>query len=146
MSLVSTPYRWFWRTWYKNAAHWVWDIRNGLRNIPIFFEAVWWFRAWDYNGLLGLIETAAKEMARGHKEYGHTVNSEKTVRQLTIVFELCRRLREDNYFENAGYQSDKWKDLPDYQRTQIVKHSAAVAKNDAIYLGKQFKFVQHWWD
>lgn len=147
MRLVSTPYRWLPRTVWKNLDHWFYDIRNGLSNIPLFFEAVWHFRSWDSDGLLEIIQVATKEMSRCHKEFGHCMNSEKTAKQLIAASELCRRLREDNYFENAGYrQGESWDNLPEYQKTQIARHSALVSKNDAIYLGKLFRFVQGWWD
>lgn len=141
MPLVSTPYRWLPRTFLKNLSHWYWDIRNGLRNLPVFFSAVWWFRSWDYTGLLSLMEVAAREMARC-QQHGHLVGAPKKARQLTVLAELCRRLQEDNYADMHGYREG----LTDFELREVFKRSDASAMNDCLYIGRLFRFVRHWWD
>jgi len=143
--LVSTPYRWLWRTWRTNLVHWFWDVRNGVNNLFIFFEAVWWFRSWDWSGLAELIEVAAKQMRRAQENGCHT-GSERYAKQLLVVQNLCRRLREDNYFENAGYNDKTWKQMPEFRTRQIARHSTYMSQQDALYLGKMFKFLQCWWE
>lgn len=141
MRLVSTPYRWLPRTFWKNIDHWFWDIRTGIRNLWIFFEAVWWFRSFDSSGLLELMQIATRKMADCQKR-GYHVGADKYARQLTVASELCRRLRADTYFEMSGYREC----MTDFEKGVTFKRADEVAKNDAVYLGKLFRFVQHWWD
>lgn len=141
MSLVSTPYRWLPRTFLKNLSHWYWDIRTGVRNLWIFFEAVWWFRSFDCTGLLGLMEVAAKRMAVCQQN-GYHVGKDKYARQLRVLAELCRRLRKDDYGDMHGYRDG----LTNLELREVFKRSNASAKNDALYLGRLLRFVQHWWD
>lgn len=145
MKLVSTPYRWRWRTWYKNLNHWYWDIRTGIRNVYRFFPEVWWHRSFDSDGMLAFIEKSATLLEKTI-ENGHLANGERYAKQLMQVRVLCRRLRADDYFRNAGYDPYIWESIPGYRATQIAQHSHYMAKQDAERLGKMFKFVQHWWD
>jgi hypothetical protein len=123
-----------------------WDTYYGVKNLKQFFWSVWEFRKWDYTGMLSLIQIAAKDM-QSCQENGIHDGSKRYARQLLIVKELSRRLQKDNYFENAGYGDGKnWENLSDVERTLIATRASVNAKNDAEYLGKMFKFVQHWWE
>lgn len=125
---------------------WLWGIRCKLRNIRIFWRAVLDFNTCDYSGLLQLMEISLRAMRDLHRDHGVTVGRERTARQLTVAAELCRRLNEDRHFQNAGYDPTTWKHLDDKRKTRICEHSVQMAKNDAVYLGRAFRFVQHWWD
>ena len=125
---------------------WPWRLSMGIRNVCRFWRPVWYFHACDYSGMLELMEVAAREMRDLHRDHGVTSYRERTARQLTVVAELCRRLHEDNYFENAGYDPKTWGRHSDHKRSRIAKHSSEMAKWDAIYLGRMFRLVQHWWD
>ena len=144
MQIIVSPYRWTFRTFWKNFTSWGWDIRNGVRNLCTFFEAVWWFRSWDWSGMVHLLEVSAREL---HKDQmlGRHVGSEKEARRLLVVAELCTRLRDDSYFEQAGYNPKTWKTLPDSCKKRAIKHSAYMAGHDAEYLGRMLRFVHHWW-
>lgn len=144
MKLVSTPYRWLPSTVWKNVAHWGWDIRTGLRNIPKFFSAVWGFRSWDWTGMVELLQISAREMRKAQEEGIH-VGDARESRRLRMVEELCRRLLEDSYFTKAGYDPETWQDLPDHECRRIAEHSGYMEKQDARYLGSLLRFVQHWW-
>ena len=145
MKLVSFPYRWMPRTFFTNISHIYWDFKNGILNLFTFFEAVWWFRSWDWTGLVELIEVSAREM-RFAQEHGIHTNSDRYAKQLKIVEALCKRLRADEYFENAGYQQEHWNSLPEHRCSQIAKHSVYMAAQDAAYLGRMLRFVQCWWE
>lgn len=73
------------------------------------------------------------------QEHGTHVNSDRYAKQLLIVQNLCRRLREDKYFENAEEGNVINKNLS-------AQYWKRMAEQDAEYLGKMFKFLQHWWD
>lgn len=135
MKLVSFPYCWRWGTIWKNISHVYWDLKNGLRNIPLFFEAVWWFRAWDWTGMVELLEISAREM-RDVQTTGRHTGSERSAKQLMVIQNLCRRLREENYFDMHGDEHDRtWAERVSYS-----------GKNDAEYLGRMMRFVQYWWE
>lgn len=145
--LLPTPYRSLWRTIWPNLQYKWYAFKHGVKNIFIFFWAVWHFDACDYTGLLELIEVAVRKMRDLHRDYGHTIDAPRVARQLTIVETLCRRLREDRYFQAAGYgDGTRWNTLTDFEQSRVAKHSVQMAKADAIYLGKMFRFIQHWWD
>lgn len=137
-------YRWTWHTIPANLRWAWWSFWFGCRNVRIFWSAVWHFNTCDYTSLLELIERAARQMRALHTEHPITADAGKVAKRLTVVAELCRRLREDNYFVNAGYDN-KWQYRSDSDMTRIVKHAGEMAQNDARYLGQQFRFVQHWW-
>lgn len=97
--------------------------------------------------MVELLEVSAREMQRSIElnDVKHA-RWERDHKHLLIVEELCKRLRADNYFHNAGYDPETWKIRSDFERRKIVEHSSKMAQQDAIYLGKMFKFVQHWWN
>lgn len=137
--------RWRPKAMPEKLSRWYYTTKYGVRNLWIFFRAVWYFRSWDYTGLLELMWISAREL-RSSQELNRHVGSEKETKRLLIVETLCKRLYADEYFRNAGYQRDRWKDLTDSRQSWIAKHSSYMAKQDAIYLGKMMKFIQHWWD
>lgn len=99
-------YRLMWRTVPKIIDACYWDIRNGVRNLWHFRRSVWQFRAFDYTGLLGLIETAALDMKACHDQK-ITTDWEKCSKELAVLAEMCRRLSSDNYFDNNGAERRK---------------------------------------
>lgn len=143
---MSRPYRWLWKTIFLNLASYYYDLKNGIHAYWVFRKTVWHFRSWDFSGLLKLMETATSEMYCCHRDYAHYVGAERTAKQLLIVRELCKRLREDKYFKKAGYDSQNWDYFDDFDKSRIVKHSVYMAEQDAVYLGKMMRHVQKWWD
>ena len=139
--IVSNLYSW--RHPWKNLNSWYWDIKRGVRNLFIFFDAVWWFHSFDYTGMLRLLEVSAHQMRLSLKAH---VGAEKDIKQLIIVETLARRLREDDYFANAGYDSKKWNTFSDEEHCRISNHASYMSKQDAEFLGHTMRFVQHWWD
>ena len=148
MKLHSTPYRWHWRTVWKNIAHWGWNIRNGISNLFTFFETVWWFRSWDWTGTVELLRVSAKQMLIAQTIGSHHSGAEREAKHLRVVIALCDRMLADEYFQKAGYLEDheEWKKLSDFERCRIAKHSEYMSRQDAAYLGKMLRFIQYWWD
>jgi hypothetical protein len=141
------PYRWTCSTVFSNL-RWGWyTAYYGICSLFAFFKAVWRFNTCDFAGLLVLIETATRLMRDHHRYNGVTVDAPKVARQLTVVSELCRRLREDNYLQNAGYgDGEAWSRMTEFRRKQVAKHACKMQQQDADYLGKMFKSVNTWWD
>ncbi len=116
-----------------------------FRNVARFGRIVWDFQRGDYSHLLQLMEVALREMRDQHRDFPITADASECAKQLTIAAELCRRIREDNYFENAGYEFTTWRSLPEAEKLRIAKHAEAMAVNDCAELGKSFRRVRHWW-
>jgi hypothetical protein len=115
-------------------------------NIKRFWPVLRHFQSYDYSGLLLCIEVATKDMAAYHRTHGHTVSRMRIGQQLAVVSELCKRLNADGYFDNAGYDPRTWRDRPDYECHRIATHAGYMEKQDAAYLGRMFRYINHWWD
>lgn len=84
----------------------IWSIRTAniwkfFRNLWLFRKALWNYRSWDYAGLLQFMETCGRDMSKAHTT-GNLVRSEQTAKELLIVAEIVKRLREDEYVFNKG--------------------------------------------
>lgn len=127
------PFKWFYRS------H-IWGLRFRLRNVRMFASAVWHWDSCDYSPTLEMMQIAFRAISRLHTEHGHLVSSEKTAKQTKIVAELCRRMCDDVYFNNArnafnGGKGQRW-----------AKHVDYLGKQDSEYFGRMFRFVRHWWN
>lgn len=93
----------------------VWSIRTAnvwkfFRNLYVFRKALWTYRSWDYYGLLDFMQTATHDMHKLHKEHGHLVRSEDTAKELLVISELLKRIREDKYLDSVqGYEHTEGK-------------------------------------
>lgn len=85
----------------KHLLSYRYDIYNFFRNLWLFKECMWHYRRWDYSGLLHFMETCARDMSKAHTT-GNLVRSEQTAKELLIVAELVKRIREDEYVFNKG--------------------------------------------
>lgn len=125
----------------------IWTIRTAtlwtyLHNLWIFRKAMWRFRAYDYTGLLMLMEAATKDMHLCHKNHGQLMRSEETAKELLIVSTLLKRIREDNYTDEVqGYKQVEGKmfggtfyqkpnTLPNINAKCFYKMRENVKKND----------------
>lgn len=124
------------------------DIWKYFRNLYVFHKALWYYRSWNYEGLLYLMEEATKDMHNCHKNHGHLVRSEDTAKELLIVSTLLKRIREDKYTDevqgwspkegslwNGGFYQ-KPNTLPSINAKSFYKMREAVKKNDLDYLCK----------
>lgn len=127
-------------------------MRNVLRYLPV----IWHDSEADYDGLLEFMEVKLRSMREWQKP-GLTlgsVNAPKHYRQLTICSELCRRLREDDYYRNAGYagrrdpedRRDKWSAYSPAKQQRIARHSHYMQMQDQRMLGEVMgKHLLWWW-
>lgn len=146
MKLVAFPYRWKTpRLAWKNITHIFWDLRNGMSNIPKFFAAVWWFRPWDWTGMVELLQVCAHEMRLSIEiNTVKHVGWERDRQRLLAVEQLCKRLLADDYFDNAGHNN--WDKLSDHEKHRAAQHASYMENQDAKYLGKMLTFVREWWN
>jgi hypothetical protein len=135
-----------WGTIRENLHYGSLTLKNGVRNVCVFFFAVWHFEPGDYTGLLALMEIATRIMRDHHERSRRFVGVESVIRQLTVTTELCKRLREDNYIENAERSFGDYFSLASVQRKLLWQHEETMKKQDAEYLGKMLRFVRSWWN
>lgn len=144
----------------QNAWMFIPDVFYTIKVAPIwkFFrtlyklrKSLWYYRSWDYGGLLYLMEEATKDMHECHKTHGHLVRSEETAKELLIVSTLLKRIREDRYtdevqgfnrvegkmFGGGFYQ--KPNTLPSINAKKFYKMREAVKQNDLDHLCKILK-------
>jgi hypothetical protein len=127
------PFRWFYQ------AH-IWGFGSRLRSVRMFAGAVWHWDSCDYAPTLEMMEIAFKEISRAHTEHGNLVSSDRTAKQTRVVAELCRRLREEDQYDLARNEFNHG------EGRRWAEHVGYLAKQDADYLGRMFRFVQHWWN
>lgn len=134
----------------------IWTIKTAntwtfIRNLWLFRKALWRFKAYDYTGLLMLMETATKDMHRCHRDHGHLMRSEQTAKELLVVSTLLKRMRENQYTESVqGYKSAEGKlfggefyqipnTLPSIKAKHFYKMRQNVMQNDLEQLCKILK-------
>ena len=124
------------------------DIYNFFRNLWLFKECMWYYRRWDYSGLLQFMETCSRDMSKAHTT-GNLVRSEQTAKELLIVAELVKRIREDEYVFNKGYMEfvQKEHQLPKNKAKSFYKLVDRNRKADLELLTKILKRkLLTWWD
>lgn len=140
----------------KNATIW-----KFFRSVWLFRKALWNYRSYDYSGMLHLMETATKDMSECHKNYGNLVRSDKTAKELQIVSNLLKRVREDNYTEDkidfvktdrkgwmGGWEFVQKKNtLPSYNAKSFYHLTRKQKHNDLKLVCKMLERKMFtWWD
>lgn len=119
------------------------NLKYGIQNFRHFRKVIWRFRSWDYCFLLDVLATIATHMAHDYEtEVIQSSRSRRTARELRKIAFLCKRIGDDDYIENAGWD----RNLPDAKRRRIFKHADYMAKQDIEYLGKTFRSIRSWWE
>jgi hypothetical protein len=137
--LFHVPYRWLPSTFWQNIRHIVYDLCRGVYNVIRWIPIIWLDRDWDWVYLAAVMEYKLNRMAVAI-ENGCHVGRERDARRIRTAALLCKRMREDNYSDNAskafGYGTRFW-----------AKEIGAVEKQDQEMLGKLIgKYFTHWWD
>lgn len=114
------------------------DIYYGVRNYVNFVRHYSDVMAndvdWDWASLVKLIERKLYYMEQCIR-HGHHVSAERDARQIHIAYLLCRRLIEDNYYNQP------------YRKIGLGKDKHNQASRDAKYLGRYLgKHLLSWWD
>jgi hypothetical protein len=146
--MIRFPYRWKPRTVWRNLNYAWGDLVHGVLNLKRWFWAVWWDRDYDWSGLLEFMEKKLRFMIEVHSTEPRHVDWEKTVRNMTICAELCRRLQEGKYFENAARTYGRAFPVQALcGRRFVARHANAVQGYDLYYLGHLLgKHLLCWWD
>jgi hypothetical protein len=140
MKLFRVPYRWLPRTAWRNIHGILHDLIHGVRNVLRWIPVIWFDIDWDHSALLQILEYKFRRMAEQFERHGMTISTPQIAKQLRICAVLCRRLNEEEYYENAakafGYGTKAWS-----------KECSAVQNQDQEMLGRIIgKYLCHWWD
>lgn len=138
---VNFPYRWTWRTSWKNISYAWWDIRKGVANLWRWLPWAWNDADFDADFLLKIMEFKLRRMAKLFIKHGTGVNSSRQGRKMLVAAALCRRIRCDNYcFELDGT-------FRTYFEGQRHGRFNDGKLRDARYLGLLLgKHIPGWWD
>lgn len=134
-----TPYRWLPRTTLRNISG-IWsDLIGGPVNIIRWTKIIWFDADWDHCFLLDIMEYKFKRMALSFEKNRIITTWPQKYRQLRVCQELCHRLNEDNYMDNAQ--------LVFGQSRAAVLEAIAVQRHDQALLGRLIgKHITSWWD
>ena len=144
--MFRVPYRWLPRTVLPNLCSVASDISYGIYNLWRWLPVIWFDRDFDWAYLARITEIKFTRLSVC-LEHGHHVNGPRQAKQALACAVLLRRLREDHYFQNAGYTPDGWKTLPTSRRDRIARHAERMAKTDQHYLGTLIgKHLTSFWD
>lgn len=89
--------------------HLINSIIDGLMNLKIWFHVIWNDRNWDYVYILKILSFKIKLMRSDFEKYER---HEPTIKELTLVENLCNKILEDAYEENHLRSHDKkWGEL-----------------------------------
>ena len=134
-----------WRLWYR-LKYAPYDIRYGVRNLWRWFPLIWRDRDWDWAYLAELMEIKLRRLA-DCMENGYHVGGERHARQARTCAVLLKRLQEDDYSENAGYDEKSWTRLSRKEARRVIDHAENMAVQDQQYLGRLIaKHLKSWWD
>src|SRR5260370_41403006 len=96
--------------------------------------------------MLRILATGTRQMAQSYLERRVTTDWKERGRELTIVAELCRRLAQSRYFEDAGFaHGETWEAKSGKEQDRIYKHGEYMTRQDVRYLGYMFRRLRLWW-
>ena len=87
------------------------DVTQGIKNFWFYRKVIWNDRWWDHYFFLEMQEKKLENMSINWK-HSHYVDFEAEQATIDRALELTRKLKEDNYLENAmGFMDVKYGEL-----------------------------------
>ena len=134
------PYRWLPRTFFKNVKSVLEDLFwIGPKNLIRWAPVIWLDASFDWSFLAEIMEYKISRMAKVFEKYGYHDNA-KNARRMRICALLLKRLREENYSDNARkafrYGSKAWAD--EWQNVE--------AQDNELLFTIMKKHLREWWD
>jgi len=123
------------------------SVKYGIRNLK-HLPVIWRFRTWDYTYLLQVMGSLTYDMGLYHKKHGNLQGSEEMAKDLFRFSELCARITEDNYYEEAGWSDDWriWDNIPTEEQKQIFQMARENYKKDIGEVTQIFSRIDSFWD
>src|SRR4051812_6087456 len=117
--MFIVPYRWLPRTIWTNIDSCWWDFRHGIHNLWRWLPVIWFDHDFDW-AFTGLILEIKLRRLADCMENGYHLNGARDAKQARTCAALLKRLRDDDYFDNAGYDQQTWKSKPDHEQRRIA--------------------------
>ena len=139
MKPFRVPYRWTARTVLSNLWWIITDITDGVRNVIRWAPVIWFDADFDWEYLATVMEYKLRRSAKLETTVGHHVGSKRDGQRMLICAEILKRLRADDYFDNAQKRFGS--------TTLAAKVSQSQHEADQRYLGAVIgKYLTGWWD
>lgn len=103
--------------WRIEGRYWHKHLQWGIQNLWRWFRVIWNDRDWDYAYALDIIAFKLEKQAAYTTKHGHFTTSASSARQMRIVAELMRRLRNGHYADEymEYFECDiEWTPVPDH--------------------------------
>lgn len=124
------------------------DIRTGIKNLIIWFPVIWKDKNWDHWFIYEILHKKLSLMEHFIRNYGHHVRAEQDADNIKKCVLLLKRLKDDEYHENAfkqhrekwGEPEFEWKESDRPNSSQLhIKHDSVKTEKDKIREQKDFK-------
>lgn len=126
------PYRW------QPSTIWF-ALTDGIANVFRWVPVIWSDSDYDYAFLLRIMEYKLRRMA-AVLESGHLLDGPRRARQARVCAELCKRMHEDRYCENADIR------YPGRGKTWASLVASQESLDEKL-LGRLIgKHLRSWWD
>lgn len=130
--------------YYERALYLYYDIEAGLKNLIDFAPVVYQDRDFDWAYLIQLMEFKLEKMRKFHKTEAHYVGTERNVKRLAVMVELCKRIRLKDYSEEE-FNKRGFGDKDHIDRTYA--RETYMEKQDMELFCTYFKkYLKHFWD
>jgi hypothetical protein len=151
--------------------HLYYSFIYGIENIIKWFPVIWQDRDWSQNYIYRILYYKFRNMEYHHKKYSDSVNSPEVAKELMVAKNLCKRLADGNYLENAttlhdqNFEDVNMRDLfqpigngfskyvgdsneeRDKSFDRCGKHSDYMEDQDLEFLLNHIrKHIKGWWD
>ena len=99
--------KWKIESWWNNITTCWYNIKYGIPNFWRWRKIIWNDRDWDQHFLYEVMEFKLRNMADLHRNYGHGVYAERYAKQMETCAALLKRIKEDEYHDNAFIHHDR---------------------------------------
>ena len=93
----------------KDVRYFFRDLKQGIKNLIIWFPVIWKDRWWDHWFFYVLLHKKLSLMEENIRKYGIHVNAEQDADKIKICVNILKRLIDDKYHEIAhSNHKKKW--------------------------------------
>ncbi len=138
---------WQERCWYK-FKHWRYKynlnwsgIKQGIRNLVIWFPVIWFDRWWDHSFLYSILRFKLSLMEKGFRTYGISTRSEQDADNIKKCKLLLDRLTNDAYIDYEGKRG--WEPKV---RFSFEKEEEMIEQDLDLLFKILRKQIRAWWD
>lgn len=125
------------------------DFKRGIKNLIIWFPAVWRDRQWDHQYIYMMMRAKLNFQEQYIRKYGIHINNIEDANKIKVCVNLLDRLIKDEYHETAFKNHEKkWgqmqlnfkdtKDYPDMQEA-VITHPYVKTNEDKKNERKDFR-------